>query len=61
MAEQTQTKAMPLDRDTESGRYTQSYTADMVLNVLEDDGRVSAREIGNTYLWMVSDEEEADQ
>ena len=77
---------MPLDRDGESGRYTQSYTPEMVLEVLEnhsgastsevadeigssrrlalrrlreleEDGRVSAREIGNTYLWTIEDHE----
>lgn len=75
---------MPLDRDDESGRYTQSYTSEMVLEAienlggastsevadeigssrrlalrrlreLEDDGRVVAREIGNTYLWEIED------
>ena len=77
---------MPLDRDDESGRYTQSYTPEMVLEALEshggastsevadeigssrrlalrrlreleEDGRVTAREIGNTYLWEVEDDE----
>lgn len=72
---------MPLDRDDESGRYTKSYTTDMVLEAIDDydgaastsdvaetigssrrlalrrlreleaDGRVTAREVGNTYLW----------
>lgn len=77
---------MPLDRDDESGRYTQSYTPEMVLEALEnhggastsevadeigssrrlalrrlreleEDGRVTAREIGNTYLWEVENDE----
>lgn len=85
MAEQTKSPVVPLDRDDESGRYTQSYTAEMVLEAiekhggastsevadeigssrrlalrrlreLEDDERVTAREVGNTYLWTADDE-----
>lgn len=77
---------MPLDRDDESGRYTQSYTPEMVLEAienrggastsevadeigssrrlalrrlreLEDDGRVTSREIGNTYLWEIENDD----
>lgn len=77
---------MPLDRDNESGRYTQSYTPEMVIEALEnhgggastsdvadeigssrrlalrrlreleEDSRVTAREIGNTYLWEIEDD-----
>ena len=87
MAKQTKAQPMPLDRDDESGRYTQSYTPEMVIEALEnhgggastsevageigssrrlalrrlreleEDGRVTAREIGNTYLWEIEDDD----
>lgn len=82
MAKESKPQGMPLERDDESGRYTKSYTPEMVLEAiddhggaastsdvaetigssrrlalkrlreLEEDGRVTAREVGNTYLWQ---------
>jgi len=75
---------MPRDRDETSGRWTTTYTDEMVLDALgddgattsevadsigserrlalrrlrelEEDGRVTAREVGNTFLWSESNE-----
>jgi hypothetical protein len=86
MMNKTEGERMPLDRDEESGRYTQTYTTEMALEALdayggaattsevaevmecsrrlalrrlrelEEEGSVSPRETGNTYLWMADDE-----
>lgn len=86
MADRPEREHMPLDRDKESGRYTQTYTTEMAvesldayggaattsevaevmecsrrlalrrLRELEEEGRVTPRETGNTYLWMLEDE-----